>query len=101
MSSVYPNSTTSWYSSTYDPNITLPTSTVTRNTTKEALVSKFVQYCWITPEMDEAGFDEEDLPAGCQSLLDKYCYPTDVDGPMPTSPGHIPAACTPSTDPDL
>lgn len=37
----------------------------------------------------------EDMAAGCQGLITSYCYPEET-APVPTSPNHIPAVCTPS-----
>jgi len=89
-----PNFTTSWYTPTIATDYTPPTVTVGSNSSEEDAIGERMVYCWITVEDEENGFSDEDLPTGCQQLLDTYCYPS-PDDPVPTSPAHIPAVCTP------
>lgn len=78
-----------------DPNATPSiTSTASYNSTVASILPQYTQYCWLTGDDWDNGFNEQDYAAGCQSLMNEYCFP-DLTGPVPTSPAHIPAVCTP------
>ncbi|EGX88797.1 LysM domain-containing protein [Cordyceps militaris CM01] len=96
--SSYSATTTTWYSATFQPNRTVPTSTMTFNATSDSLVAEITKYCWITDEMWDSGFNEDDFPPGCQALFSTYCFPASADAPVPTSPAHIPQVCVPTVD---
>ncbi|ETS88167.1 hypothetical protein PFICI_01995 [Pestalotiopsis fici W106-1] len=88
------NFTTSWYSSEFDSTATATiTATMDFNETLASELAQQTQYCWLTDE-DMDYLDEEDYAAGCQSLMDEYCFPT-AGAPVPPSPTRIPAVCTP------
>lgn len=71
------------------------TATAAYNTTLASELAQQTQYCWLTDQDFESGFDEDDYAAGCQALFTQYCFPTPGQ-PAPTSPSRIPAVCTPA-----
>jgi len=88
-----PNITTSWYAPILNPTPTV-TRNATWNETLSSLIAERTQYCWFTDEDWAQGINEDEYAAGCQRLMDTYCFPT-ADAPVPTSPSRIPAVCTP------
>jgi hypothetical protein len=87
--------TTSWYTPTLNLSATpTPWLTITYNETLASELAQQTQYCWLNDDDFANGFNEEDYPEGCQSLLSVYCFPT-PGAPVPTSPARIPAMCTP------
>ncbi|KAI1104573.1 hypothetical protein F4804DRAFT_332111 [Jackrogersella minutella] len=88
------NFTTSWYSSIFDSTVAASvTSTASYNETLASELAQQTQHCWLD-EDERDGLDEEEFPAGCQSLMDEYCFPT-PGAPVPPSPSRVPAQCTP------
>lgn len=93
-SQTYSNFTTSWYTPTLNASA-VPTSSLAPNGTYISLVSERQKYCWLTDSQWDV--PEDEFPEGCQTLLDEYCF-VNIDDPVPSSPMHIPAVCTPTTD---
>jgi hypothetical protein len=88
-----PMMTTTWFNT--ETNFSAPTTaTVTYNSTAASLLAMYTTYCPVQPTDIAQGWDFYDLPDGCNSLLDAYCFP-DLNKPPPTST-RFPAVCSPS-----
>lgn len=92
----YSTFTTSWYTPTVNVEAVPVTLTNSYDAMRESLIAQHTKHCWISDEMWDHGLIVEDFPEACRSLINVYCFPT-PGAPIPTSPGHIPAMCTPST----
>ena len=80
--------------SNWNPTFTPPAQTVSLDPSGQDKVDSWTKYCWITYQDYDNGFSVYSQAPGCQALYWKYCF-YDASKPAPSSPGHIPAACTP------
>lgn len=79
-----------------DPTYTPPPQTITVDPEEQADYEEWTQWCWITAEDWQRGFEVDDLTPACQDFYQKYCvYYPDSNKPSPTPMTRFPAMCTP------
>jgi len=72
----------------------IPTVTVTANASNVGEYRKYTEFCPITYDDYDAGFDWEDLSDECKTMLIPYCSPFATGDPLPST--SFPSTCLPT-----